>query len=163
MPLIRLAPFAAAGLACAALLAMPAALDGQTPVQPGARVRILAPSTADTLITGTVTAIDSAALLLAVDIDTAGVHVPLSHIRRLEVAQDPRDRSRQAGLWGLLLGAAAGYALLGADCSGVPDCDDGRAVGVVGGAAVGMLLGNLLGRGGGDRWRTVPVPSARGP
>lgn len=156
MPPIRLRRFAAASLACAALLAVPPALSAQAPVQPGARVRILAPSTADTLITGTVTAIDSAALLLAVEFDTAGVHVPLAHIRRLEVAQDPRRRSRQAGLWGLLLGGAAGYALMASECSSGAGCKNVRAAGVAGGAAVGMLLGSLLGRGGGDGWRTVP-------
>jgi hypothetical protein len=142
-----------------AVLAVPPGLSSQA-VQPGTRVRILAPSTADSLIIGTVTAIDSDALLLSVRFDTAGVHVPLAHIRRLEVAQDPGHRSRQAGLWGLLAGAAAGFVLLGADCStGDPYCDETRAVGVVGGAAVGMLLGGLFGRRGGDRWRVVPVLS----
>lgn len=140
----------------AALLAAPCAADAQTLVQPGTRVRILAPPTADTLIIGTITAIDSAALLLAADFDTAGVHVPLAHIRRLEVAQDPRHGRRQAGLWGLFLGGAAGYALLALDCSQGPGCKDIRAAGVVGGAAVGMLLGTVFGRGGGDRWRAVP-------
>ena len=162
MPLTCLRRLAAASLACAALLAVPPA-SAQTPVQPGTRVRILAPSTADTLIIGTVTAVDSAALLLSADVDTAGVHVPLAHIRRLEVAQAPHDRRRQDGLVGLVLGAVAGYALMASGCSRGPECDDMRAVGVVGGAAVGMLLGNLFGRGGGDRWRTVPVFSRGGP
>ncbi|HEX6371760.1 MAG TPA: hypothetical protein VF006_22755 [Longimicrobium sp.] len=148
----------AAILACAALLAAPVAASAQTPVGAGGRVRILAPSAADTLITGTVVAIDSASLLLAADFDTAGVHVPLSAIRRLEVAQDPAHRRRQAGLWGLLLGAAAGYALGSTQCTDGSGCDDDRTAGIVGGAAVGMLLGNLFGGGGGDRWRTVPVP-----
>lgn len=141
----------------AALLAAPCAGDAQTPVQPGARVRILAPFTADTLITGTVVAIDSVSLLLAADFDRAGVHVPLAHIRRLEVAQDREHRRRQAGLWGLLLGGAAGYALGSTRCSDGWGCNDYRTAGIVGGAAVGMLLGNLFGRGSGDRWRTVPV------
>jgi uncharacterized protein YcfJ len=158
MPLTRLRRLAAATLACAALLlTVPSALSAQTPVQPGTRVRILAPSTADTLIIGTVTAIDSAALLLSADVDTAGVHVPLAHIRRLEVAQAPRDRRRQAGLAGLVLGAVAGYGVMASGCSRGPECDEMRAVGVVGGAAVGMLLGSLFGRGGGDRWRPVPA------
>ena len=159
----RLRRLAAASLACAALLAVPPALWAQTPVQPGTRVRILAPPTADTLITGTVTAIDSAALLLAAEFDTAGVHVPLAHIRRLEVAADPRHGRRQAGLWGLLLGGAAGYALMASECSRGAGCENVRAAGVVGGAAVGMLVGDLFGRGGGDRWRTVPVFSDGGP
>ncbi|HEV3052231.1 MAG TPA: hypothetical protein VGX50_18115 [Longimicrobium sp.] len=163
MPLTRLRRLAAASLACAAFLAVPPALSQQAPVQPGTRVRILAPSTADTLIIGTVTAIDSAALLLSADVDTAGVHVPLAHIRRLEVAHAPHDRRRQAGLVGLVLGAVAGYALMASGCSRDPECDDMRAVGVVGGAAVGMLLGNLFGRGGGDRWRTVPTFSGGDP
>lgn len=146
-------------LACAALLAAPCAADAQTPVGPGTRVRILAPSAADTLITGTVVAIDSASLLLAAGFDTAGVHVPLAHIRRLEVARDPAYGRRQAGLWGLLLGGAAGYALMYSQCSEGWGCDRYQGAGIVGGAAVGMLLGGLFGRGsGGDSWRTVPVP-----
>ncbi|MBW3570613.1 MAG: hypothetical protein KY467_05865 [Gemmatimonadetes bacterium] len=165
MPLLanRLTHRGALILACLAAL-IPAALCGQEAVGPGARVRILAPATADTLITGTVAAIDSASLLLAADFDTAGAHVPLAHIRRLEVAQDPAHGRRRAGLWGLLLGGAAGYALMSSRCSDGWGCDDYRAAGVVGGAAVGMLLGGLFGRGsGGDSWRTVPVPGHGAP
>ncbi|HEY0015458.1 MAG TPA: hypothetical protein VGC13_04040 [Longimicrobium sp.] len=154
MPAIRLCRLAAAGLACAALLLAVPCLNGQTTVQPGVRVRILAPATADTLLTGTVVAFDSAALLLAPESGRAGVHVPLATIRRLEVAQ---QRSHEAGLWGLVLGGAAGYALMSTECSGVGGCNHVRTLGLVGGAAVGMLLGNLFGGGGGDRWRTVPV------
>src|SRR5687767_10279582 len=110
----RLIPRAALILACLATLA-PIAGQAQEVVGPGARVRILAPSTADTLITGTVVAIDSAALLLAPG-GFNTVHVPLAHIRRLEVAQDPEHRRRQAGLWGLVLGGAAGYALGSTRC-----------------------------------------------
>ena len=144
-------------LACAALLAVPAAASAQTTVQPGVRVRILAPATADTLLTGTVVAFDSAALLLAPGSGQAGVHVPLATIRRLEVA---RQRSREAGLWGLLLGGAAGYALIspcGLGLDHASDCHNGRGAGVVAGAAVGMLLGNLFAGSGGERWRTVSV------
>jgi hypothetical protein len=163
MPAIRRRRLAAAGLACAALLAAPCAADAQTPVVPGARVRILAPAAADTLITGTVVAIDSASLLLAADFDTAGVHVPLAHIRRLEVARDPAYARRQAGLWGLLLGGAAGYALGYSYCSEGWGCDRYHGAGVVGGAAVGMLLGNLFGGRGGESWRRVPVFSPGSP
>lgn len=170
MPAIRLRRLAAAGLACAALLLAVPCLNGQTTVQPGTRadtlitgtvvampvragtrVRILAPATADTLLTGTVVAFDSAALLLAPGSGQAGVHVPLATIRRLEVAQ---QRSREAGLWGLLLGGAVGYALGSTKCTDGWGCNDYRTAGVVVGAAVGMLL---LGRDSGDRWRTVPV------
>lgn len=157
MPATCLRRFAAAGLACAALFLAVPCLNGQTTVQPGVRVRILAPATADTLLTGTVVAFDSAALLLAADFGRVGVHVPLAHIRRLEVAEDPAHGRRQAGLWGLLLGGMAGYALGSTRCSDGWGCSDYRAMGVVGGAAVGMLVANLLGRGSGDRWRTVPA------
>lgn len=154
MPLPRCAVRARLPLALACVLALvPAALAAQPRVEPGARVRILAPSTADTLITGTVVAIDSARLLLAARFDTAGVHVPLSAIRRLEVAA--RRSGTQAGLWGLLLGGAAGYALF-SGCGHADACTDTRTVGTVGGAVLGMLLGNLFG-GGGEEWRTVPV------
>lgn len=158
MPLLsdHLVQRAALILACLAALG-PVPLPGQGAVQPGTRVRILAPATADTLITGTVTAIDSAALLLAADFDTRGVHVPLADIQRLEVAQDPAYARRQAGLWGLLLGGAAGYALGSTQCNDGWGCNDERTAGIVGGAAVGMLLSNLFAGGGGDRWRTVRV------
>jgi hypothetical protein len=163
MLLGRILPRRAALVACALLLAAPCVVDAQAPVGPGTRVRILAPSAADTLITGTVVAIDSASLLLAAGFDTAGVHVPLSAIRRLEVAADRGRSGGTAGLVGLLLGGAAGYVLF-SGCGHAEACTDTRTIGIAGAAVAGMLMGNLIGRNaGGDSWRTVPVPGPGGP
>jgi hypothetical protein len=162
MPFAQIPRLRAVLLACATLLAAPCAVDAQT-VEPGARVRILAPSAADTLITGTLVAIDSGSLLLAASFDTAGVHVPLSTIRRLEVAADPRHSGTTGGLVGLARGAAAGYALY-SPCPRHSGCATMRNGTLVAGAFVGMLVGKMIGRNiGGDAWRTVPVPGQDGP
>lgn len=159
MPCSMRVPGRAVLLVCAALLALPSASPGQqTPVQPGTRVRLLAPSTADSLVTGTVVAIDSASLLLAVGFDTAGVHVPLAAIRQLEVEADPRDTAQRGGLWGMLAGAGAAYLVLSPCSSPTDGCGSYRALGTAAGAVAGMLVGRRIGgataRG---RWRFVPV------
>ncbi|HEU4882767.1 MAG TPA: hypothetical protein VFT45_10990 [Longimicrobium sp.] len=160
--MMRIRRLRATLLGCAMLLAAPCAADAQAAVEPGTRVRILAPSAADTLITGTLVAIDSGSLLLAAEFDTAGVHVPLSAIRRLEVSAGPRWAGA-GGLLGLLVGGAAGYVLF-SGCGYAEACTDTRTIGTAGGAVAGMLLGNVIGRNAGrNSWRTVPVPSHAGP
>lgn len=64
MLLARILRLRSAVMACA-LVAAPCAVDAQTPVRSGSVVRILAPSVADSLLTGTVLEIDSASLVLA--------------------------------------------------------------------------------------------------
>lgn len=149
----------AALLACAAL---PAGVHGQEEVRPGTRVRILAPAAADTLIKGTVVAVDSAALLLYPGGDRAGLRVPLGEIRRVEVAGDPHVWRRRGRLWGSVAGAGAAYYLAGGaevDCTG---CGGAQVLAMLAGAGVGALVGTILGfnaDAGREPWRQVPVPA----
>lgn len=162
MLIARFLQFRTLLLACAALVTGPCVVHAQTPVQPGARVRILAPSTADTLITGTVVAIDSASLLLSPRFDAAEVQVPLSAIRQLEVGARRRGDGRTLGIVGAILGAAVALSMIeSGPCEGcglVPV----RTLGALAGAGAGYLAGSVIGGAASpEEWRPVPVP-ARG-
>ncbi|HEX8319352.1 hypothetical protein [Longimicrobium sp.] len=162
MLLTRIRRVRAALLICAALLAEPGALDAQTSVAPGTRVRILAPSLADTLIAGTVIEIDSASMLLA-PWGPGGVRtVTLRDIDRLEV-RGPASMTASVLRW-MVAGAVAGYAVCHA-ASGSPHANCPRAGGAAAGGTMGVMLGLAIGsrsRGAG-RWRPVPVPGRAGP
>ena len=159
MPLIRLRRFAAASLACAALLAVPAASSAQRTVHPGSFVRILSPSAADSLLTGTVVEIDSASLLLAPSASARPRTVALRDIERLEVRGPGPRRTLTGALVGTVVGAVAGYAVCHA-ASGSPHANCPRAQASVLAGTVGMALGALLGSEfrGRDRWRPAIAP-----
>lgn len=153
---------AAVILAMGALI--PSAVRAQ--IQPGAHVRILAPSAADSLITGTVLEIGSSSLLLAPAASAPSRAVPLSAIERLEVRRRGRPRTFNGGAIGFLLGAGAGYVLTHAyvrnsDCEYI--CGAVQAGGSIAGAIGGMGVGSIIGSRyrDPDRWEPVHVPAGR--
>jgi|GEM_PF-4732418 len=149
-------------IACLAVLA-PAALDAQPTVRPGARVRLLVPS-ADTLMYGTVVALDSASLLLAPTPDSESLRVPLAALERLEVSRGRKPSTLLGAAVGAVVGAGAGLgaALLLTDPE---DCEFVCGAVQVGSAVIGGTLGvgwgaviGLQTPRGPERWRPVPVP-----
>jgi hypothetical protein len=153
-------------LACAAALS-PAALRAQAGVRPGARVRVLVPSTADSLLAGRVVSIDSASLLLAPPA-SGSLHLPIARIERLEVFRPGPRRTLTGAVLGTLAGAAVGYGIAhvsvrGSDCDYL--CGAAEAGSAILGGAVGLVTGGIIGsrsRGTG-RWEPVPVDAVRRP
>lgn len=148
-------------LAGLALLA-PAAMRAQA-VEPGAYVRILAPSAADSLITGTVLEMDSVSLLLAPQVSAGSRAVRLEGIERLEIRHRGRRRTFNGGAIGVLAGAVVGYGLTewhvrSTDCEYV--CGAAVAGGSIAGGLGGLIAGAVIGSRyrDRDRWEAVEVP-----
>ena len=164
--LSRLSRIRLAALACAALFATPAAAHAQPAAEPGDRVRILAPSAANSLLTGTIVAFDSAALLLAPPSSSGSRAVPLRAIERIEVHRRGRRRTLAGALLGGIAGAVAGYVLADAivdesGCEyvcGLPDVAGGLAGGM-GGSLIGGRIGSR--HRGPDRWIEAEIPRPR--
>lgn len=158
MSLMRIPRLRSILLACAALVAAPCAVDAQTTVRPGAYVRILAPSVVDSLLTGTVTKIDSASLLLSPPASAGSLTVALRDIERLEVRGAGAPRTSTGALVGMVVGAVAGYTVCHVASGTHTNCQ--KAPGAAAGATVGLLLGMEFGMTlrGPERWQTVPVP-----
>lgn len=152
-------------VACVVAFA-PASLRAQDGIEPGAQVRVLAPSAADSLLSGRVVAIDAAWLLLAPPAAGESLQLPTAAIERLEVLRRGRRRTFKGGAIGVLIGAAGGYALTHAlvrnsDCEYV--CGAAEASGSVAGALAGLGVGAIIGGRyrDPDRWEAVPLPRAR--
>lgn len=166
MLLDRLPRGRAAALAFAVLTALPASLRAQPAAEPGDRVRILAPSAADSLLTGTIVAFDSAALLLAPPSALGSRAVPLRAIERIEVYRRGRRRTLAGALLGGMAGAVAGYTLADAlvdesGCEyvcGLPDVAGGLAGGI-GGSVIGGRIGSR--HRAPDRWIEAEIPRPR--
>lgn len=164
--LLRLPRLRLAGLVCAALLALPGPVHAQRAAEPGDRVRILAPSAADSLLAGTIVAFDSAVLLLAPPSSSGSRAVPLRAIERIEVHQRGRRKTLTGALLGGMAGAVAGYLLADAlvdesGCEyvcGLPDVAGGLAGGI-GGSVIGGRIGSR--RRGRDRWIEAEIPRPR--
>lgn len=149
-------------LACAAAFG-PAAVRAQATVQPGAYVRVLAPSAADSLLAGTVIEIDSASLLLAPPAAAGSRTVALRDIERLEVRRRGARKTFVGGLLGAVGGAAAGYTIAHAVASRSEceyACGAGEAAAAIVVGAGGGVLGAVIGsrHRGPDAWAPVPVP-----
>jgi hypothetical protein len=144
-------------MACAALAA-PCALGGQPLVRPGVYVRILAPSVADSLLTGMVLEIDSASLLLA-PASTRSRTVALRDIERVEVRGPGAPRTLTGTLVGTVAGTVVGYQVCRI-ASGLPHANCPELRGAVTGGVMGLVLGTLLGSAirGPDRWHPAVAP-----
>ncbi len=136
-------------------------IDGVGPVVVGSRVRLQAPSILEGRIEGLVLDADDDVLLVGSD-HGPPLRVPRDAVARLEVSTGRRGHALQGMAIG---GAVAGvmFALLDEEeyCAEYVDPSDtcpGRAemvgMGVVGGAAWGLLIGHLV---KGDRWSQVPL------
>lgn len=135
--------------------------DDQGPIVVGSRVRLRAPSILEGRIEGLVLDADDHALLVGTD-HGPPLRVPRDAVARLEVSTGRRGHALQGMAIG---GAAAGvmFALLDEEeyCAEYVDPSEtcpGRAemvgMGVVGGAAWGLLIGHLV---KGHRWSQVPL------
>lgn len=149
-------------LACAAAFA-PAAVRAQEIVRPGDYVRILAPSAADSLLTGTVIELDSGSLLLAPAPSPASRTVTVRDIERVEIRHRGGRRTLPGALLGTVIGAAAGYGITTAfvrdsNCDYL--CGAAEAGGAILGGTVGLGVGALIGHGqrAPDRWAPAAVP-----
>lgn len=159
MLLARVPYLRAIVLACATLLAAPRALEAQRPVGLGAYVRIMAPSAADTLITGTVVEIDSASLRLAPPAPTPSRTVAIRDIERLEVWGPGGRMTLTGALLGTAAGALVGYGICHA-ASGSPHANCPKHEASLVGGTMGLALGALLGSAinGRDRWHPAVAP-----
>ena len=148
----------------------------QTLVTPGARVRISAPTVAESPLLGTVVALPADTLI----VDALGYADPLAlslaSLARLEVSQGRESRTlntlKGAGV-GSLIGVGAGLATVGILCAindtDTWDCDFddpyiGLAFAVYGtlGLAIGALTGAIIGSTKDvDRWVDVPLDRLR--
>ena len=154
-----------AGMALLLAGALAAPAGAQVTLQPGAKVRITAPSTGVDRFQGTII---STGDTIDVARGDARVRVPAAAVTRLELS---RGKSRLAGAGhGALWGAGSGL-VFGALTSGLRDnpdvvCEDGSgceaystgewlALNATGGALWGVLIGAIVGK---ERWDAVPVP-----
>jgi hypothetical protein len=156
-----------AGLALMVATAVPA--GAQVMLQPGAKVRITAPTAGVQRFQGTIIATGDT---LDVARGDARIRVPAAAVTRLELS---RGKSRLAGagrgaLWGAGIGLGIG-AITMSRRDEYAGCDDGAlfvdcdpyssgewlAINAGGGAIWGVLIGAIVGK---ERWDTVPVPGA---
>ena len=151
-------------------LTMAAPLGAQVTLNPGAKVRIYAPSAGVERFQGTVITTGDTIDIARGD---ARVRVPAAAVTRLELS---RGRSRLAGagrgaLWGGGIGLVLGAVTTGqreeytecADSDVFNECEPMPtgtwiALNTVGGAIWGTLIGAIVGR---ERWDTVPVGGTR--
>jgi hypothetical protein len=158
-----------AGLMFFIASATAAPLGAQVMLQPGAKVRITAPTAGVERFQGTVIATGDTIDVARGD---ARVRVPAAAVTRLELS---RGKGRLAGagrgaLWGGGIGLALGAITSGqrdeyADCDDLEpfvECDpystgEWLAINTVGGAAWGALIGAIVGK---ERWDVIPVPGA---
>ncbi|HST61021.1 MAG TPA: hypothetical protein VLK84_20120 [Longimicrobium sp.] len=122
-------------------------------------MRILAPSVADSLLTGTVTGIDSTSLLFAPPASATPQSIALRDIERLEVRGPGAPRTLPGALLGMVAGAVVGYGACHA-ISGSPHANCPKDKGALYGGAAGLLLGALLGSElrGRHRWHPAVAP-----
>jgi hypothetical protein len=145
-------------LASPARVAQP---EGPSPLVPGARLRILAPSVVASRFDGTLVGLEDASLTVDVG-KGALVRVPRADVTRLEISV---GRPRQT-LRGLVIGAAAVAAVFALlppadECADLPLCWTSRGAGAGYGAFLGATYGSLIGtfvrR---DRWSPMTLTSA---
>lgn len=141
-------------LAVAGLLCIGAPPASAQTVQAPARVRIFAPTVADTAFVGMLTARDSASLLVVPRGQGYAMRVPQASVRRLEVSRGRSSRRIGGMVLGLLVGGvAAGLMAENIRCEYVcgPVILYGTIGGVLTGAGVGYAVGRLI-PDGPERW-----------
>lgn len=149
-------------LALLLLLALPGAPCAQA-VPEGARVRVLAPSISGEWIAGTVSRVDSAALLLRVPPAGATLLVPMEELQRVQASRGRGRATLEGAIAGATLGALIGFfaVQVEGDTGCVSGCGGASGGGFLIGAGFGTAAGALLGsriRTGPERWREVPLP-----
>lgn len=159
-----------ASLVAGLLLTAPVGLFAQqeTPVAPGDRVRVTAPTAVSGRFVGTVMEISADTCVLAVEGRAEPLTLPLASVTKLEVSRSRRSHYGKGALTGLAVGAAAGAILGAVTFSGScllesqPCPVAGAAVGAVGLGLAGALVGAaVVGVTETDRWETVPLDRIR--
>jgi hypothetical protein len=141
-------------------------------LQPGARVRVTAPTVLGGKLEGMIVGRKGDTLSI-VSLNAAPVDVPISALSRVEIS---RGKSRAAGakeglLWGLAIGFPVGLATATGDnktwnlvdercdpffqtCATYSDVEQVMLV-TVGSGAIGAGIGTLIGK---ERWETLSIP-----
>ena len=153
-----------ASLLVLGLSLVPAAAAAQKPteVQPGAAVRVWTSPTAPPFV-GKVLSQDGTSMFLKAEGFDTPITVTRNTITRIDLSRGRRSR-RTTVLYGMLVGAAAGFVLGQTDGHDWPGRLDGisplekslllNILTVPAGALVGALIGP-----GPERWTTIPAPS----
>ena len=145
--------------------------DGEQPHQlalalaPGVRVRLTAPTIGEEAVVGTVVSVDTAGTIVVrpsqrvgTDGEPSLLSIPSAAVKRLEISQG-RHSSVSGGaggaLGGLMGGVLAG-ALLGSLATG-PEAGMAYLGTLPLGAAVGLVIGTVIGARPRDHWQTVPL------
>ncbi len=154
--------------ACLALLALlvPVSLLAQEEavVEPGAKVRVMAPSFSSQWLVGTLVEMRADSWVLEVEGRDSLLALPLSSVSSLEVSRGQKTRALKGAVIGLVSGAGGGVliGLLSDDGPGTYPAKDRALIAGVVFSVVGGLTG--LGIGYGikvDRWETVPLDRLR--
>ncbi len=131
-------------------------------IEPGARVRIKAPTLSKRPIVGTFEGVRDSILLVRGNRATTATEIRLGQIERLDVSQGKKSNAGAGALAGLLSGAAlgAGFGLVA--CGSGSGCEDFGGTGTIAlftgaiGAGGGLLLGVIIGAATqSDRWEEV--------
>ncbi len=124
-------------------------------LQPGTRVRVMAPSIAERPLIGTV-ALYPAPDTLAL---TRGVAIPLVAIEQLEISRGRKSHWIMGALMGAGIGAALGVSA-GAEETGELGAGPAMVIGGVGLGLLGLLVGGLVGNAipaEPERWEHYPL------
>lgn len=151
-------------LVAALFIAAPVGLRAQQepPVAPGDRVRVTAPSLG---VEGLVCILQSARPD-GIAVDRGPRWLPLDSVTKLEVSRRKSGRILKTALISSAVGAGLGFAINTVACSDEYACEDAKSElylrSVVGGAAVGFLVGAVIGElSTPQRWEAVPLDRIR--
>jgi hypothetical protein len=146
--------FSVVALAAAGLLFFGAPPASAQTVRAPARVRVFAPTVADTAFVGMLMGRDSASLLVVPRGQGYATRVPQASVRRLEVSRGRSSRRIEGTVLGSLVGGlAAGLIASRTDCDFVcgPVVFYGTLSGMLTGAGVGYAVGRSI-PDGPERW-----------
>ena len=145
--------------------------DGEQPHQlalalaPGVRVRLTAPTIGEEAVVGTVVSVDTAGTIVVrpsqrvgTDGEPSLLSIPSAAVKRLEISQG-RHSSGSDGAVGSVVGLMGGVvagALLGSLATG-PEAGMAYLGTLPLGAAVGLVIGTVIGARPRDHWQTVPL------
>ena len=138
-------------------------------VAAGEKVRVTATGSGLDDETGVVVDADAQSVTVSLGPGKPPVRIPLSSIKRLDVARGRRTAAKEGaisgGILGLVLGVLAVHTVSHALCENATDCDAspqgygiGAGVFAAGGAGLGALVGLAIKT---DRWERVPVDRLR--
>lgn len=129
------------------------------PVEPGARIRVTAPSVFSDRIVGTVVSWESERLVLRLGPEKlyGTTTFPIDSIIKLEISSGKKSYFGEGALIGSLVGGIIGYLA----CGPIDYCDDGARPAAIF-AVPGFALGAIIGRASSSTiWEDVPLRQPR--